>query len=323
MLLLITALSLLLLVAETSAQENFFQAVYDAEISSSCTPTSVSDDLKPVLQSLTECLPAQSFSSCQDIFLKCGRVSSGNYQVLTANGSTVTVYCNMEGDTCGGTGGWMRIAYLDMTNPSHQCPSGLNEITTSDTGKRICVYANVVDGCDPVNYTADFNFTQVCGRVQGYSYGGPNAFGPYRTTPGGASVDDHYVDGMSITLGTSSPRTHLWSYAVGVYETGDDRFNCPCNMDNRAYVPVYVGEDYYCESGQLAAPNIYKIYSDDPLWDGKDCGGLEYPCCTNPNMPWFLKTLPMSTTQDIQVRFCMNGQGSEAITVDLLELYVR
>ena len=28
------------------------------------------------------------------------------------------------GSTCGGTGGWRRVVYLDMTDPNTPCPSG-------------------------------------------------------------------------------------------------------------------------------------------------------------------------------------------------------
>ena len=317
-------LNLLLLLAATSAQENVFQAVYDAAVTSSCAPASDGSDLMPTLQSLSQCQSVQSFTSCKDILQQCGRLSSGNYQIQAPSGDTVTVYCDFEGERCGGTGGWMRVAYLDMSNAMHQCPVGLEENVVPETGQRICVYANQDDGCDAVNYTTSgFAFSEVCGRALGYQYGSANAFGPYRNSPGGRTVDQHYVDGLSITLGTAAPRTHIWSLPVGTFEAGDNRFNCPCNKDNRAYVPAYVGDDYYCESGQLSQPTIYKVYYDDPMWDGKDCGGLEYPCCANPNMPWFTKAFPSLTSQDIQVRFCMNDQGSEAITVYILELYIR
>ena len=50
---------------------------------------------------------------------------SGYYWVRASNGSAVSVYCDMT-RSCGGvTGGWMRVAELDMTNSSHQCPSAM------------------------------------------------------------------------------------------------------------------------------------------------------------------------------------------------------
>ena len=57
---------------------------------------------------------------------------SGYYSVRTSNGSAVRVYCDMT-RSCGNgvTGGWMRVVELDMTNNSHQCPSGLRQHTES------------------------------------------------------------------------------------------------------------------------------------------------------------------------------------------------
>ena len=50
---------------------------------------------------------------------------SGYYWVRVTNGSAVPVYCDMT-RSCGGvTQGWMRVADLDMTDSSQQCPSGL------------------------------------------------------------------------------------------------------------------------------------------------------------------------------------------------------
>ena len=52
---------------------------------------------------------------------------------------------------------------------------------------------------------------------------------------------------------------------------------------------TFVGMDYYCES---AIPYKFTktLYSNDSLWDGQQCNGNEGPCCTNPKMPWFIKT---------------------------------
>ena len=50
---------------------------------------------------------------------------SGNYWVRASNGSPVRVYCDMT-RSCGGvTGGWMKVAELDMTISSQECPSSL------------------------------------------------------------------------------------------------------------------------------------------------------------------------------------------------------
>ena len=63
--------------------------------------------------------------SCSDILRNDPDASSGYYSVRNATGHPHRVYCDMT-KSCGGiTGSWMKVAYLDMTNTSHQCPSGL------------------------------------------------------------------------------------------------------------------------------------------------------------------------------------------------------
>ena len=67
------------------------------------------------------------------------------------------------------------------------------------------------------------------------------------------------------------------------------------------------------------------LYSDDPLWDGQDCGGDEGTCCDPPNLPWFCKELPETTTDDLEVRLCavQHSGIDEDIPIELLELYIQ
>ena len=64
------------------------------------------------------------------------------------------------------------------------------------------------------------------------------------------------------------------------------------------------------------------------LWDGQQCDGSETPCCTYPNMPWFIKTLTSyeTTTEDIELRVCSQhndyGTGS-SVAIFLIEVYVH
>ena len=101
------------------------------------------------------------------------------------------------------------------------------------------------------------------------------------------------------------------------------KWSCPCNNGSTETTSQYVGDDYYCESGS----HVYEPYTfhyDDPLWDGKQCDYLESSCCTSPNMPWFVKSLNQSTTDDIELRMCTSeGYPDESTPVDIIELYVR
>ena len=62
-----------------------------------------------------------------------------------SNGSAVHVYCSDMTLSCGGvTGGWMRVAELNMTDTSQQCPSGLvesngNNVTHEDVKPLVVV----------------------------------------------------------------------------------------------------------------------------------------------------------------------------------------
>ena len=119
--------------------------------------------------------------------------------------------------------------------------------------------------------------------------------GTVSNEPLGAS----YVDGISITYGT--PPTHIWSFAAGPVESGSSGHVCPCNVQPGISAPLYVGNDYYCESGTLTnAQSIW--YTSDPLWDGMQCGGEEGPCCNRTGLPWFNKNLSTPTTATITTR---------------------
>ena len=102
---------------------------------------------------------------------------SGYYWVRASSGSAVCVYCDMT-RSCGGvTGGWVKVAELDMTNSSHQCPSGLRQ--RNDSNIRTCVKIEDQAGCSsPSNFIINLNiqYSMVCGRIIGYQYASTNAF---------------------------------------------------------------------------------------------------------------------------------------------------
>ena len=131
--------------------------------------------------------------------------------------------------SCGGSTGWRRVAYLNMSDPSQQCPAVWQEITTPH---RVCRRASIstegrnTGGCDGVTYTTGSEqYDQVCGRIIGYQFGIPYAFNPYA---GNSSIDGVYVVGVSLTHG--SPRQHIWTFAGGFHEqTNSYTTNtCPC-----------------------------------------------------------------------------------------------
>ena len=214
----------------------------------------------------------------------------------------------------------MRVAYLNVTDSSGQCPIGFRIETATNVS--FCIRDTSSAGCGSVLFeTRGITYTQVCGYARGYSYNSPDSF----ATPAGMVSNEPlgacYVDGISITYGT--PPTHIWSFAAGPVESGSSGHVCPCNVQPGISAPLYVGNDYYCESGTLTnAQSIW--YTSDPLWDGMQCGGEEGPCCNRTGLPWFNKNLSTPTTATITTRVCLDeATTNENIGIDRLELYVK
>ena len=225
--------------------------------------------------------------------------------------------------TCGGTGGWRRVVYLDMTGPSTTCPSGWK---LTGYSKRTCGRVRTgLNTCDSATFSVSGGpYSRICGRIRAYQYGGTVAF--YNYNRGIATrIDDDYVDGVSVTHG--SPRNHIWTFAAGAAEGSPTRtFVCPCDASIDIRIPPFVGEDYFCESGVNEAwirTRHFTFHSNDALWDGEDCL-TSSTCCSRRNPPYFVKQLQTPTTEDIEARICLYYNLSDAnIAVELVELYVQ
>ena len=311
----------------------------EANGSSDCTTTSTSDSSTPSLYHQQCCLNANygktltlnvrnrvkilvcpnagqpnnalCHHSCSEVLESFPNATSGHYSITHSNGSIISVYCDMVGSNCDGKGGWTRIGYVNMTEPGATCPPGLQIYRFG--GRLYCNKAP--SGCLSVFFpNIGSNYTEVCGQARAYQFGVTNGIRDQ-------DIDAVYVDGLSVTHGMN-PRQHIWTYAAGYTE--DNVFACPCNVGNDGKsIPAFVGNDSYCESGAIN-PFFNFFYAGDALWDGKDCRYLEGPCCTSPNMPWFLKGLAQSTSDDIEMRTCKSQPVTqEAIPFDIVEIYVR
>ena len=239
---------------------------------------------------------------------------SGYYWVRASNGSVVRVYCDMT-LSCGNiTGGWMRVAELNMTDTSQQCPSNLVERSNNNIQKCETVDA----GCSSTTYsTLNINYNKVCGRITGYQVGTTNAFRHYYRNPD--TIDSTYVDGVSLTHG--NPREHIWTFAAGLDRNGNviglRSSYCPCRLDVDYHdPPPFVGEDYFCDAGNVEFMTGETGLETDPLWDGTDC-----LCCANP--PWFYRQLPQPTTDDIEMRVCRDEGNEENIGIQEIEIYIQ
>ena len=153
----------------------------------------------------------------------------------------------------------------------------------------------------------------MCGRIIGYQFASPDAF---------KQGSQQQLDGITVNHDT----IHIWSYVAGLSENSNSthpRSTCPCSTGQGRDPPAYVGDNYYCESGNsLSNFRPGYLYTNDKLWDGQQCEGT---CCTDSNSPlWFSIRLPTPTTDMIEVRICCDqSTDDEDVPVELIELYVQ
>ena len=93
------------------------------------------------------------------------------------------------------------------------------------------------------------------------------------------------MDGVSVTQG-SSPRKHVWTFLADYSESV-----CPCSTGSTESVRSFMGNDYFCESGNPNNVASHILYTSDPLWDGQSCRNLESPCCNVPGIHGFTETM--------------------------------
>ena len=223
--------------------------------------------------------------------------------------------------------GWQRIAYIDMKNESYTCPG---EWELLENGvyrtKRLCGRTSLENRCRTATFdTGNIidSYTKVCGRIVAYQYGTTEAFLEELIEPD-YTIDDNYVDGVSITHG--SPRKHIWTFASGSAERGVHfTWKCPCENINPMLFPAFVPHDsFFCDTGREYGDNVLggPLYVDDPLWDGYGCGPESDGCCSFNDPPYFLATLPEPTCDNIDVRLCASEDGEDT-PIELIELYVK
>ena len=217
---------------------------------------------------------------------------------------------------CGGSG-WRRVAFLDMTDPNQDCPQGLH---LTNYPIRSCGRASNAgaDSCFVATYPVDGpQYSEVCGRATAYRFGFTQGF--YDAT--------RYGDGLTLTHGEGL-QTHIWSFISGYFSgtisSTYQSSRCPCDPSNTITPPLFVGNDYFCESVETADNfhiDPFRFFPDNALWDGQDHLN---PCYGNNNPPWFNKILPIPSTDDIDAYVCLDSSEQLAgIALQLLEIYVR
>ena len=235
---------------------------------------------------------------------------------LESSISLLTQYLSVQTQENCGSGLWHRLVYLNMSDPSQQCPSAWREYNIS--GVKACGRPDNSHGsCEAISYSTGQTYSRVCGRVIGYQYASPDAFNKHANN----HID---LDGVSITY--AMQQNHIWSYVAGFTQSiqSQSTAKCPCSNDNEQGTdpPSYIGSNYYCESGNPDSGFRYDLYNNDPLWDGQQCEGT---CCNGTmSPPWFSVQLPAPTTDTIEVSICCDqGTDDEDVPVELIEIYVQ
>ena len=224
--------------------------------------------------------------------------------------------------SCNGSPGWRRVGFVNMTDPSQDCPPGLN--LTSHSIRSCGSSHHTPQDCSSTTFSVSGQvYSQVCGRIKAYQSGETLSFNQHFFSMHG--IEESYVDGVSLTHGAAGDRKHIWTFAAGYAE--EDILNfpsvlCPCDSTNST--PPFVGDDYFCETGNDNNIDPYRtFFGSDPLWDGEGCGSTS-TCCQFNNPPWFTKTLPTPTTDDIELRLCHYIIVPYTdVPIELIELYIK
>ena len=230
--------------------------------------------------------------SCAAILEQNSSSISGYYFMRSPSGQLRSVYCEMR-RTCGNiTGGWMRVAMLDVQN----CPLELKQKTFNDN-ITTCVVRENKQGCTSIFYSSlGIPYSKVCGRIRAYKVGTPDGFRRMGGVQGG--INGNYLDGISITVNTTSSRTHVWSLVAGL--------SCSDNL------PTFVSSNLACETPPHCAE---RELCGPLLWRSQQYGR---------NVSSWFKELSFPHVSDIEVRVCRDQMRSdEDLAITALELYVQ
>ena len=244
-------------------------------------------------------------------------ISSNISEILTDFTDTINTTYNIPG--CRGSG-WKRVALLDMTESDTTCPEQWRLYDRDNVracGRQVSADAS----CDSVNISTNGQvFTQICGRILAYMYASPdaNAGNFYDHIPGN-EINEPYVDGVSITVGT--PHEHVWSFYGALHAF----FCCAEGYLDESSLYNFIGTNYFCDTSNTNDEDWHnELFPDHLLWDGIAQCFNSSTCCAPSAGPWFTTTLSSPSTSDIEVRICGDeSTANEDTPIELLEIYVK
>ena len=131
-----------------------------------------------------------------------------------------TTYCNI-------TGGWMRLAYLNTTEPGASCPTSLRQINTP---AKLCG-RHTAPGCSGITFPTDgICYSKVCGQARGYQCYSISAIG---------DTSNNIYYSITYAVGLSD------DYNYGIH-------NCPC--------AVHPGRDQFSHYTPLSFQMVLYIH---------------------------------------------------------------
>ena len=179
------------------------------------------------------------FDSCNFLENFSVQLPSGLYKIMPQDALTSSkVYCSYQSFS-GRNEWWRRVAHLN-TSKSYQvqCTSGLETRRESPSSCRRAVEER---GCSSVYFDpGDVPYSRVGGRVRARQPGQPDGFQDFNGPRfrGEVSLEDNYVDGISLTYGDEGNRKHIWTFAT------TRRDGCAvCDRE----IPDFIGDHYSCE----------------------------------------------------------------------------
>ena len=229
---------------------------------------------------------------------------------------------------CGGPG-WTRVINLDIVDPGNMCPANWTLLTTPTRGCARKTRSGLK--CDSVTYSVHGRtYSTVCGRILAYQKGVSGAFFSVINFDNYNSIEEAYLSGVSLTHGPVGSKQHIWSFVGAMYEQDPyytTSVNCPCTNTNVSWphqVPPFIDNDYFCDTGNPGpGESLTTYYINDPLWDGVGCGSTS-TCCEFNSPPWFCKSLPQPTSDDLEIRNCYTDDSLfEDRLITLIDVYVK
>ena len=81
-----------------------------------------------------------------------------------------------------------------------------------------CVRNSTEPGCSHLVFPADITYSHVWASMESYWCGFPDGFLSHEgSRPSSPTINDNYVDSISLTYGNTPNRTHIWTFIADTF----------------------------------------------------------------------------------------------------------